>query len=48
MIIRLISISLLAYFLGNFSPSYLIGKFFGKLDIREYGSGNAEIGRAHV
>jgi glycerol-3-phosphate acyltransferase PlsY len=41
MIIQLIGISILAYFLGNFSPSYLVGKIFGNLDIREYGSGNA-------
>lgn len=32
---------LLAYFIGNFSSAYLIGKLFFSLDIREHGSGNA-------
>ena len=41
MIIKMIGISLLAYFIGNFSPSYLAGKLFHHLDIREHGSGNA-------
>lgn len=41
MIIKMIGICLLAYFIGNFSPSYLAGKLFGNLDIREHGSGNA-------
>ncbi len=31
----------LAYFIGNFSTSYLLAKLFAKIDIREYGSGNA-------
>lgn len=33
-------VALTSYLIGNFSPSYLCGKIFGKLDIREYGSGN--------
>jgi len=41
MIIKMIGISLLAYFLGNFSPSFLAGKLFRNIDIREHGSGNA-------
>ncbi len=32
---------LIAYFIGNFSTSYLVAKLFAKIDIREYGSGNA-------
>ena len=32
--------ALLAYLIGNFSPSFLCGKTFGKIDIREFGSGN--------
>lgn len=37
----LIGIFVLAYALGNFSPAYLFGKWFGGFDIRERGSGNA-------
>ena len=32
---------LIGYLLGNISPAYLAGKWFNKLDIREFGSGNA-------
>lgn len=32
---------LLAYFIGNFSTSYLVGKIFANIDIRQHGSGNA-------
>ena len=32
---------LIAYLIGNFSTSYLVSKIFAKIDIREYGSGNA-------
>lgn len=32
---------IIAYLLGNFQTSYLLGKFFMKSDIREFGSGNA-------
>ncbi len=32
---------LIAYLLGNFSTSFLVGKFVGKIDIRNHGSGNA-------
>lgn len=34
-------IVLLAYFLGNFSASYVIGKLTANIDIRHHGSGNA-------
>lgn len=30
-----------SYLIGNFSPAYVLGKFVKKIDIREYGSGNA-------
>ena len=40
-ILKFIGILLLGYFLGNVSPSYLAGKWFRKIDIREHGSGNA-------
>lgn len=32
---------LIAYLIGNFSTSYFVGKIFGKIDIRDHGSGNA-------
>ncbi len=32
---------LIAYFIGNFSTSYFVGKLFAKIDIRDHGSGNA-------
>ena len=32
---------LIGYLLGCIQSAYLIGRIFGKLDIREYGSGNA-------
>jgi acyl phosphate:glycerol-3-phosphate acyltransferase len=40
-IFKFIGILLLGYCLGNISPSYLAGKWFRKIDIREHGSGNA-------
>ncbi len=33
--------SVIGYLLGSISTSILVGKFIGKIDIREYGSGNA-------
>ncbi len=36
----LIGIFLIGYLIGNFSPSYLFGRWFGNLDIRQSGSGN--------
>lgn len=33
--------SIIAYFIGNFSTSYLIGKYTANIDIRNHGSGNA-------
>ncbi len=32
---------LIAYLLGNFSTAFIVGKFVGKIDIRNHGSGNA-------
>ena len=32
---------IIAYFIGNFSSAYIIGKVFKKIDIRKSGSGNA-------
>ncbi|SJZ54548.1 glycerol-3-phosphate 1-O-acyltransferase PlsY [Garciella nitratireducens] len=32
---------ILAYFLGNISTSYFVGKIMGNIDIRNHGSGNA-------
>ncbi len=32
---------IVSYLIGNFSPSYFLGRFFMKKDIRKYGSGNA-------
>jgi glycerol-3-phosphate acyltransferase PlsY len=40
-IIQFLFIALAGYAIGNFSPSYLIGRKVGKIDIREAGSGNA-------
>lgn len=33
--------SIIAYIIGNFSTSYLIGKYTANIDIRQHGSGNA-------
>ncbi len=33
--------AVIGYFVGNFSPSYLLGRFCRDIDIRNYGSGNA-------
>lgn len=38
---KILLVIIIAYFLGNFSPSYLLGKFVKSQDIREYGSKNA-------
>lgn len=40
-VFTLLGIFILAYALGNFSPAYLFGRWFGRFDIRERGSGNA-------
>lgn len=40
-IIRLIITLIAGYALGNISPSYLIGKRYDNIDIRQHGSGNA-------
>ncbi|MDD2482241.1 MAG: glycerol-3-phosphate 1-O-acyltransferase PlsY [Lutispora sp.] len=41
MTIKIIIISVLSYFLGNISVSFLIAKYAGGIDIRKHGSGNA-------
>lgn len=38
---KIFTVLLLSYLIGNFSTSYFIGKVLKNLDIREYGSGNA-------
>ncbi|GAB6088332.1 glycerol-3-phosphate 1-O-acyltransferase PlsY [Alkaliphilus crotonatoxidans] len=35
------AIVILAYLIGNFATSYLVGKLIGNIDIRHHGSGNA-------
>ncbi len=39
--IKILSIFLLAYLIGNFSPAFIVGKLAGGVDIRQKGSGNA-------
>ena len=41
MFIKYVIVSIVAYLLGNFATAYLVSKAAGKIDIREYGSGNA-------
>jgi len=36
-----IIIAIISYLLGNISFAYVLGKFFAKKDVRDYGSGNA-------
>lgn len=36
-----IAVLVVAYFIGNVSPAYILGKFAANIDIREHGSGNA-------
>jgi len=38
---KILLVIIIAYFLGNFSPSYLLGRFVKRQDIREHGSQNA-------
>lgn len=38
---KYVLVSIIAYLLGNVATSYIVSKVFGKIDIREYGSGNA-------
>lgn len=40
-VVTILTIFIMGYLIGNISPSYLTGRIFGKLDIRDYGSGNA-------
>lgn len=37
----ILKIAIIAYFIGNFSSAYILGKLYKKKDIRNYGSGNA-------
>ncbi|MHB1392650.1 MAG: glycerol-3-phosphate 1-O-acyltransferase PlsY [Clostridia bacterium] len=41
MLIKYVLVSVIAYLLGNCATAYLVSKFAAKIDIREYGSGNA-------
>ena len=41
MFFKVILTIILGYLLGCISAAYLIGKKFGHIDIRQYGSGNA-------
>lgn len=41
MTLKIIIISLISYFIGNISASYLVAKYTKGIDIRNYGSGNA-------
>lgn len=38
---KFILIALIAYFLGNISFAYILGRVFEKKDVRDYGSGSA-------
>jgi len=39
--LKLVIVALIAYIIGSFSSSYVLGKVLKKTDIRAYGSGNA-------
>lgn len=41
MVVEYVLVAIIAYLLGNFATSYLVSKAAAKIDIREYGSGNA-------
>lgn len=38
---KYILLAIIAYFIGNISFAYILGKIFTKKDVRNYGSGNA-------
>ena len=38
---KIFIVILISYLIGSFSPAFFIGKIFMKIDIREFGSGNA-------
>lgn len=40
-LIKILLVALISYIIGNFSTSYLLGRYFKKVDIRTKGSGNA-------
>jgi glycerol-3-phosphate acyltransferase PlsY len=39
--IKYLLVIVISYFIGNFAPSYFMGKILKNIDIREHGSGNA-------
>jgi glycerol-3-phosphate acyltransferase PlsY len=41
MLFKYVLVSVIAYILGNFATAYLVSKTTARIDIREYGSGNA-------
>ncbi|HPX00501.1 MAG TPA: glycerol-3-phosphate 1-O-acyltransferase PlsY [Sedimentibacter sp.] len=38
---KYVLLAVIAYFIGNISFAYILGKIFAKKDVRDYGSGNA-------
>lgn len=38
---KYIILALVGYFIGTIPCSYMVGKFYGKIDVRQHGSGNA-------
>lgn len=38
---KYVILALLGYFIGTIPCSYMVGKFYGKIDVRQHGSGNA-------
>lgn len=41
MFLKYVFVSIIAYLFGNFATAYLVSKAAGKIDIRDFGSGNA-------
>lgn len=39
--VKYLLVVVISYFIGNFAPSYFMGKIVKNIDIREHGSGNA-------
>lgn len=39
--IKVLSVCIISYFIGNFSSAFILGKVFKNKDVRNYGSGNA-------
>ena len=38
---KYVLVSIIAYLMGNIATAYLVSRAFGKIDIREHGSGNS-------